>query len=67
MTDVPSMTEKEYVPGGCTAFLDAVEDAIRDIIHIHKYACPKGVPAKMVFDILQTAWKTPVGATCWMK
>lgn len=51
LADVPSMTEKEYVPGGCTALLDAVGDTIRHIVHIHKYARPEDVPAKTIFVI----------------
>ena len=51
LMDVPSMTEKEYVPGGCTALLDAVGDTIQHIVHIHKYARPEDVPAKTVFVI----------------
>ena len=34
--DVPNMSEREYVPGGCTALLDAVGDTIKHILHIHK-------------------------------
>ncbi len=51
LEDVPPMTEKEYVPGGCTALLDAVGDTIRHIVHIHRYARPEDVPAKTVFVI----------------
>ena len=35
---VPSMTEREYFPRGCTALLDAVGGAIHHIGNIHKYA-----------------------------
>ena len=51
LADVPSLTEREYVPGGCTALLDAVGDTIRHIVHIHRYARPEDVPAKTVFVI----------------
>ena len=51
LSDVPQMTERDYVPGGCTALLDAVGDTIRHIARIHKYARPEDVPAKTVFVI----------------
>ena len=51
LANVPRMTEKEYVPGGCTALLDAIGDTIRHIAHIHRYAREEDVPAKTVFVI----------------
>jgi uncharacterized protein YegL len=48
---VPEMTAKDYVPGGCTALLDAVGGAIRHIGNIHKYARPEDVPEHTVFVI----------------
>ncbi len=51
LMDVPNMSEREYVPGGCTALLDAVGDTIKHILHIHKYARPEDVPGKTVFVI----------------
>ena len=51
LKDVPVLTEKDYVPGGCTALLDAVGDTIRHIADIHRYARPEDVPGKTVFVI----------------
>lgn len=51
LNEVQLMTEKDYVPGGCTALLDAVGDTIHHIVNIHKYARPEDVPAKTVFVI----------------
>ena len=48
---VPKMTERDYVPGGCTALLDAVGDTIRHIAHIHKYSRPEDVPEKTIVVI----------------
>lgn len=36
--DVKSMTENNYITGGCTALLDAIGNAIHHISNIHKYA-----------------------------
>ena len=51
LDQVEPMTEKDYVPGGCTALLDAVGDTVRHIAHIHKYARPEDVPEKTVVVI----------------
>ncbi|NLT08417.1 MAG: VWA domain-containing protein [Ruminococcus sp.] len=48
---VPELTRREYVPGGCTALLDAVGDAVKHIANIHKYARPEDVPEKTIFVI----------------
>lgn len=48
---VSPMTEREYQPQGCTALLDAVGDAVRHIMDIHKYAREEDVPAHTVFVI----------------
>ena len=48
---VPVLTNREYVPGGCTALLDAVGFTIKHIAKIHRYAQPEDVPAKTVFVI----------------
>ena len=51
LNSVEPMTEKDYVPGGCTALLDAVGDTVRHIAHIHKYARHEDVPDKTVVVI----------------
>ena len=51
LQSVEPMTEKDYVPGGCTALLDAVGDTVRHIAHIHKYARREDVPDKTVVVI----------------
>lgn len=45
------MTEKDYVPRGCTALLDALGGTIQHISTIHKYARPEDVPAHTLFII----------------
>ena len=51
LEDVPALTEKDYVPGGCTALLDAIGDTVRHIAQIHKYARAEDVPEKTVVVI----------------
>ena len=52
LCDIPKMTMKDYVPGGCTALIDAIGGAIRHIGNIHKYARPEDVPEHTVFVIM---------------
>ena len=49
--DVPELTDREYVPSGSTALLDAVGDAVHHIRNIHKYARKEDVPEKTLFVI----------------
>lgn len=51
LEDVSPLTREDYVPGGCTALLDAVGQTIRHIVKIHRYARPEDVPARTVFII----------------
>ncbi len=51
LTEVPEMTEKDYVVGGCTALLDAVGGAIKHISKIHKYIRKEDIPAHTMFVI----------------
>ena len=55
--DVPELTAADYVPGGCTALLDAIGDTIRHIVHIHRYARPEDVPEKTVFVIMTDGYE----------
>ena len=49
---VRSMTEEDYVAGGCTALLDAVGNTIHRIGTVHKYARPEDVPAHTMVVII---------------
>ncbi len=51
LSEIPTMTDKDYTVRGCTALLDAVGDAIRHIETIHKYVRPEDVPAHTMFII----------------
>lgn len=51
LEQVRAMAPGDYVPGGCTALLDAIGGAIRHIGNIHKYARPEDVPERTVFVI----------------
>ena len=48
---IAPMTRKDYMPGGCTALLDAVGDAIHRIGCVHKYARAEDRPARTIFVI----------------
>lgn len=48
---VRPMTADDYVPGGCTALLDAVGGAIHHIGNVHKYARSEDVPEHTIFVI----------------
>ena len=45
------MTDDDYVPGGCTALIDAIGKTIEHIKNIHKYARKDDVPESTVFVI----------------
>ncbi len=46
------MENKDYVPGGCTALLDALGDTVKHIKNIHKYARKEDVPEHTMFVII---------------
>jgi uncharacterized protein YegL len=48
---VEKLTDRDYVPSGCTALLDAVGGAIHHIANIHRYAREEDVPEKTLFVI----------------
>ena len=48
---ISQMTASDYVPGGCTALLDALGGAIHHIGNIHKYARKEDVPEHTIFVI----------------
>ncbi|MCR5020762.1 hypothetical protein [Ruminococcus sp.] len=51
ISQVKPLTQRDYVPRGCTALLDAVGMTIQHIAGIHKYARPGDVPSKTIFVI----------------
>ena len=51
IADVKPMTDRDYVPGGCTALLDALGSAMHHIGIVHKYARPEDVPERTLFVI----------------
>ena len=48
---IEPLTEKDYVPCGSTALIDALGDAIRHIGNVHKYAREEDRPEKTLFVI----------------
>lgn len=57
ITKVPEMTSSDYVPGGCTALLDALGGAIHHIATIHRYAREEDRPAKTLFVIITDGYE----------
>ena len=45
------MTNADYRAAGCTALIDALGDAIRHIVSIHRYARPEDIPAHTIFVV----------------
>ncbi len=54
---VPEMTDKDYVPGGCTALLDAMGGAIKHIHTVHRYAREEDRPEKTMFIIITDGYE----------
>lgn len=51
LSEVETMTDKEYYVRGCTALLDALGGAIHHIGNVHKYARKEDRPEKTLFII----------------
>ena len=49
--EVPAMTNADYHAAGCTALIDALGDAIRHIVSIHRYARPEDIPGHTIFVV----------------
>ena len=52
LEDIRDMTDDDYVPGGCTALIDALGGAIKHIGNIHKYIREEDVPEHTIFVII---------------
>ena len=48
---IEPLTERDYVPSGSTALIDAIGDAIHHIGNVHKYAREEDRPEKTLFII----------------
>lgn len=51
IAEVPAMTNADYRAAGCTALIDALGDAIRHIVSIHRYARPEDIPGHTIFIV----------------
>ena len=51
IAEVPPMTDKDYSARGCTALLDAIGEAMKHIVGIHRYAREEDIPEHTVFGI----------------
>ena len=49
---IPAMTDKDYVPCGSTALLDAIGDSVKHIRNIHKYDCAVEYNVSVFSDLL---------------
>ena len=49
--EVPAMANADYRAAGCTALIDALGDAIRHIVSIHRYARPEDIPGHTIFVV----------------
>lgn len=49
---VSPMTERDYIPRGCTALLDALGGAIHHMGKVHRYARKDDIPEHTVFVII---------------
>lgn len=52
INDIENMTEKDYVPRGSTALIDALGLGIKHIANIHKYIRKEDVPDHTLFVII---------------
>lgn len=52
LQNIREMTEDDYVPGGCTALIDALGGSIKHISNIHKYIREEDVPEHTIFVII---------------
>ena len=52
LSRIRPMTDKDYVPGGCTALIDALGGAVKHIGNIHKYIREEDVPEHTIFVII---------------
>ena len=48
---VEKLTESDYMPGGCTALIDAIGKTVNHISDIHRYIREEDVPEKVIFVI----------------
>ena len=51
LSDIPKMTDSDYITRGGTALIDAIGGAIKHISLVHKYARPEDVPERTMFVI----------------
>ena len=51
LSEIKTMTDRDYTVRGCTALIDAIGGAIHHIGTIHKYARPEDVPEHTMFII----------------
>ncbi|MBO7676185.1 MAG: hypothetical protein J6S49_01535 [Erysipelotrichaceae bacterium] len=51
LKDIELMKEDDYVPGGCTALIDAMGNTINHISDVHRYIRKEDIPEHTIFVI----------------
>lgn len=57
LSQIKPMTDEDYIPGGCTALIDAIGDAIKHIKNVHKYIREEDVPGHTLFAIMTDGYE----------
>lgn len=57
LKDIEKMTDKDYIPMGCTALYDAIGNTVAHITNIHRYIREEDVPANTVFVIITDGYE----------
>lgn len=57
LEDIEKMTDKDYIPMGCTALYDAIGNTVAHITNIHRYIREEDVPANTVFVIITDGYE----------
>ena len=60
LEQIKSMTDDDYIPGGCTALIDAIGDAIKHIKNVHKYIREEDVPEHTLFAIMTDGYENAI-------
>ena len=57
LKEIEKMTDKDYIPMGCTALYDAIGNTVAHITNIHRYIREEDVPANTVFVIITDGYE----------
>ncbi len=57
IADVAPLTSKDYIPGGCTALLDALGNAINHTIQVQRLAADDEKASKVIFVVITDGYE----------